>query len=80
MLLEGNTLSNRNYEAKKTLRLMGIESKKIHACPNNCILYKKDFELFKTCLRCGLSHYKLKQKDDDTIEEREKHGPSMKVV
>jgi len=69
MLLEGNTLPNRNYEAKK-----------IHAYPNDCILYRKDFELLKSCPRCGLSRYKLKQKDDDTIEDIEKQGPPMKVM
>jgi len=53
---------------------MGMEYKKIHACPNGCMLYTKDFELLKNCLRCGLSRYKLKQKDDDIIEEMEKHG------
>ncbi|KAK7346843.1 hypothetical protein VNO80_21366 [Phaseolus coccineus] len=80
MLPEGNTLPNRNYEAKKILCPMGMEYKKIHACPNDCILYRKDFELLKSCLRCGLSRYKLKQTDDDTIEEMEKHGPPMKVM
>jgi len=54
MLLEGNTLPNRNYEAKKILFPMGMEYKKIHACPIDCILYRKDFELLKICLRCGL--------------------------
>ena len=43
MLPEGNTLPNRNYEAKKILCPMGMEYKKIHACPNDCILYQKDF-------------------------------------
>ena len=56
---------------------MGMEYKKIHACPN---IIQKDFELLKTWLRCGLSRYKLKQKDDDNIEEIEKHGPPMKVM
>jgi len=37
MLLEGNTLPNRNYEAKKILCPIGMEYKKIHACPNDCI-------------------------------------------
>jgi len=72
-------LPNRNYEAKKILCLMGMEYKKIYACPSDCILYRKYFELLKSCPTCGLSRYKLKQKDDDTIEEIEKHGPSMKV-
>jgi len=80
MLLEGNTLPNHNYEAKKIVCLMGMEYKKIHACLNGCILYKKDFELLKSCSRCGLSCYKLKQKDDDTVEEIEKHGTPMKVM
>jgi len=80
MLPKGNTLPNRNYEAKKILCAMGIEYKKIHACSNDCILYRKDFELFKKFSRCGLSRYKLKQKDDDTIEEIKKHGPPMKVM
>jgi len=53
MLPKGNTLPNRNYEAKKILCPMGMEYKKIHACPNDCILYKKYFELLKSCLRCG---------------------------
>jgi len=60
---EGKNLPNRNYEAKKILCPMGMEYKKIYACPNDCILYRK-----------------MKQKDDDTIEEIEKHGPPMKVM
>jgi len=73
MLPEGNTLPNRTYEAKKILYPMVMEYKKIHACPNDCILYRKYFELLKSCVWCGLSRYKLKQKDDDTIEDIEKH-------
>jgi len=75
MLQERNTLPICNYEVKKIICPMGMEYKKIHACPNDCILYKKDLELLKSCLRYGLSRYKLKQKDDDTMEETEKHGP-----
>ena len=44
------------------------------------LMIRKDFELSKSCPRCGLSCYKLKQKDDDTIEDIEKHGPPMKVM
>ena len=73
MLPEGNTLPNRNYEAKKILCPMGMEYKKIHACPKDCILYHKEFKLLKSCRRCGLSRYKFKQKDDDTIEDIENH-------
>lgn len=41
MLQEGNTLTNRSYEAKKILCPMCLEYVKIHACRNDCILFKK---------------------------------------
>ena len=44
------------------------------------ILYMEDFELLKSYPKSGLSHYKLKQKYEDIIEEIEKHGPPMKVM
>nr|KYP59416.1 hypothetical protein KK1_014852 [Cajanus cajan] len=65
MLPEGNTLPNCNYEAEKVLCPMGLEYKKIHACPNDCMLYHGEFEGLHQCLRCGLSRYKKKQDDSD---------------
>ena len=47
MLLDGNTLPTRNYDVKKILCPMGMEYKRIHACPNDCILYRKEFEGLK---------------------------------
>ena len=44
LLLEENTLPKSYYQAKKILCLMGIEYQKIHACPNDCILYKHEFK------------------------------------
>nr|KYP60237.1 hypothetical protein KK1_015688 [Cajanus cajan] len=65
MLPEGNTLPNHNYEAKKVLCPMSLEYKKIHACPNDCMLYHGEFEGLHQCPRCGLSRYKKKQDDSD---------------
>ncbi|CAM8972691.1 unnamed protein product [Rhodiola kirilowii] len=39
--------------------LMGLEYKKIHACPNDCILYRNAFSDFKECPVCKASRYKL---------------------
>ena len=58
MLPEGNTLPNRTYEAKKILCSMGLDYVKIHACRNDCILYRKEFKNSKECLRCAVSYYK----------------------
>ena len=42
MLLEENTLPKSYYQAKKILCSMGMEYRKIHACPNDCILYRHE--------------------------------------
>jgi len=79
MILDGNTLPTRNYDAKKILCLMGMEYKRIHGCPNDCILYRKEFEGLKKCPKCGLSRYKEKINSEDK-GGLEKNGPILKVV
>jgi len=78
MLPEGNTLLTRHYEAKKILCPMGMEYRKIHVCPNDCILYRKEFETLTKCPRCGVSRNKVKDDDDD--EDNMKKGPPAKVL
>ena len=42
MLPEGNELPPTMYEAKKVVCPLGLDVQKIHACPNDCILYRGD--------------------------------------
>jgi len=79
MLPYGNTLPTRNYDAKKILCLMGMEYKRIHACPNDCILYRKQFEDLKKCPKCDLSRYKQKTNSEDN-GKIEKESLTLKVV
>ncbi|XP_074277524.1 uncharacterized protein LOC141601152 [Silene latifolia] len=44
MLPEDNVVPNRTYAAKKILRGIGMKYVKIHACPNDCIFYRKEYE------------------------------------
>ncbi|CAK8561831.1 unnamed protein product [Lathyrus sativus] len=60
MLPEGNVMPNRYYEAKKILCPMGLEYEKIHACPNDCILYRKKYVNYNHCPKCKASRYKRK--------------------
>ncbi|XP_058766672.1 uncharacterized protein LOC131640279 [Vicia villosa] len=78
MLPEGNTLPSRNYDAKKILCLMGMEYKKIHACPNDSILYRNEFEELNKCPTCGVSRYKVKDGDSDCDESTKR--PPAKVL
>lgn len=50
-----------NYDAKKKLCLTGMKYKNIHACPNDCVFYRKEFEKLHQCPYCELSRYKKKR-------------------
>jgi len=64
MLPEEKTLPKSYYQAKKILCPMGMEYQKIHACPNDCILYRHEFEEMFKCPRCGVSRYKVKDDEE----------------
>ncbi|XP_076886636.1 uncharacterized protein LOC143536558 [Bidens hawaiensis] len=74
MLLEDNELPISTYRAKKLMCPMGLEVERIHACPNNCILYRKRYENEHKCVVCGASRYKQK-KDSDEVDDDE--GPKQ---
>jgi hypothetical protein len=45
MLPEGNELPMSTFEAKRVVCYLGLEVQKIHACPNDCIMYQgKEYE------------------------------------
>ena len=50
---KGNTLPKNHYEAKNILCPVGMEYQKIHACPNDCILYRNEYEKCDSALRVG---------------------------
>ena len=82
MLPDENTLPKSYYQAKKTLCPMSMEYQKIHACPNDCILYKHEFEEMSKCPRCRVSRYKVKDDEECSSDENSNNGwpPSEGVV
>ncbi|XP_021861458.2 uncharacterized protein [Spinacia oleracea] len=56
-----NVLPSRTYKAKKMLCTTDLNYEKIHACPNDCILYRDEFEALKKCPECNVSRYKKKE-------------------
>jgi len=80
MLIEENTLPKSYYQANKILCPMGIEYQKIHACPNDCILYRHEFEEMHKCPWCGVSRYKVKDDDECSSDENSKKGLLAKVL
>jgi len=80
MLPEDNTLPKTDYKAKKILCPMGMEYQKIHACPNDCILYRHEFQEMSKCLICGISRYKVKDEEESSYDENSNKGPPAKVL
>jgi hypothetical protein len=59
LLPKSNTLPTSTYKAKKFIRLLSLDVDKIHACPNHCILYRKEYEFNTTCPVYGVTRYKM---------------------
>jgi hypothetical protein len=58
LLPKPNTLPIGTYRAKKLICPLSLGMDKIHACPNHCILYRKEYEFNMKCPICGVSRYK----------------------
>ena len=59
MLPKDNKLPTTTYEAKQVVCPMGLEIEKIHACHNDCILYRgKEYKKLDACPVCHASRYK----------------------
>ena len=67
MLAKNNTLPKSHYEAKKILCPVGMEYQKIHACTNDCILYRNQFAELRKCPTYGVLRYKVK--GDECIDD-----------
>lgn len=76
MLPAKNELPTSTYEAKKILCPMGMNVKKIHACPNDCVLFRKEHEHLHTCPKCGASRYKRDGNNSSINDKR----PPVKVL
>jgi hypothetical protein len=62
MLPRDNKLSANMYEAKKVVCPLGLEVQKIHACPNNCILYiGEEYKNLNACPICSALQYKIRR-------------------
>jgi hypothetical protein len=69
-LPENNELPSTTYEAKQTVCALGLEVQKIHASPNDCILYRgTEHENLEVCSVCNVLRYKIRRDDDPGAPE-----------
>ncbi|XP_072087209.1 uncharacterized protein [Arachis hypogaea] len=55
------------HDAKKVIRRLGLEYKKIDACPNDCMLYQGNDQELTKCKQCGTSRWKHKTKKNSRV-------------
>lgn len=75
MLPKGNVLPTSTSEIKKFLKIFGFGYDIIHACKNDCILYRKQYEAMSSCPRCGASRWEVDKHSGET-----KNGIPAKVL
>jgi hypothetical protein len=71
-LPKSNSLPSNTYQAKKIICQLTLGIEKIHACPNHCILYRKEHEFKDRCLRCNASRYKRNDNSEAVEDESNK--------
>ncbi|XP_061999627.1 uncharacterized protein LOC133717018 [Rosa rugosa] len=62
LLPEDNILPSSLYSTKKLLKAFDLGYEKIHACVNDCCLFRKDLEHKETCPKCGASRWKVNKR------------------
>jgi hypothetical protein len=68
-LPKDNELPDSTYEAKKVLCPLGLEVQKIHACINDCILYRdEEYENSEACPVCTALWYKIRRDDPGDVD------------
>jgi hypothetical protein len=82
MLPQGNLVPKTVYDAKQIIYLFGLEVEKIHACKNDCILYRgEEYEDLEKCPICGLDQFNhRKDGGDDDNYNRRKGGPKKGIL
>jgi hypothetical protein len=81
LLPKPNILPTSTYREKKLICPLSFGVEKIHACPNHCILYRKEHEFKMNCLVCGVSQYKRSYNHVyvDTMKKKNKKNTTISL-
>ena len=81
MLPKDNELPTTTYKAKQLVCPLGLQVQKIHACHNDCILYRGEYKNLDACPLNSALRYKIRKDDPRDVEgERSRKGVPTKVM
>ncbi|KAL4286637.1 hypothetical protein AHAS_Ahas19G0106100 [Arachis hypogaea] len=63
------------HKTKAMIRDLGLDYKKIDACPNDCLLYRKELKDETQCRVCGTSRYTENSSDNSENQPHNKGRP-----
>ena len=67
-LVKNMLLPSTTYEANKIVCPLGLEVQKVHACPNDYILYCDEYEKLDACLVYDTKWYKIRQNNPGDVD------------
>ena len=66
---EGNQMPESYYKAKQIVCPLGMEVRRIHACKNDCILYRGDNADLRQCLVCKFPRFKIPKGEEAAMAD-----------
>jgi hypothetical protein len=78
VLPKSNGLPTNTYLSKKIICPLTLSVEKIHACPNHCILYRKEHEFKDKCPRYNASWYKWNNNIEEDSYNNKRKGQTRK--
>ncbi|XP_057520898.1 uncharacterized protein LOC130801145 [Amaranthus tricolor] len=80
VLPDDSVLPTSLNEAKKVLKVLGLDYKKIDACPNDCMLYWEEHATATSCHVCRASRWKSKENDHTEYTSEKEHKIPAKIL
>ena len=62
-------------DAKNILQKLGMDYNTIHACPNNCVLFQKEYANLERCPICNANRYHKDVQGDGIPKKVLRHFP-----
>lgn len=70
-----NTMPSCRDDARKILQKLGVDYDTIHACPNDCVLFRKEYAELEKCPTCGTNRYRKDLQGSTVPEKVLRHFP-----
>ena len=70
VLPEGHCIPNTMDKVRKVVHDLGLDYEKIHACVNDCVLFRKDYATMDKCPTCGESRWKNDEEESGSTSTK----------